>query len=125
MVNKQRIILLFEAAFNFNNKVLGSTVMKAVEVDGTISIEQYRSRKDISVDDQCLNKRLTHDQALLLNVPIALLSKDLKACYDRIIHSIAALCIRRLGAPVPQLICMFTTPQKWNTISELYTETVN
>jgi len=55
-VEKLRIIMLFEANFNNNNKWLGQVVMAAEESYGLMAIEQYGSRKCKSADSQCLNK---------------------------------------------------------------------
>jgi hypothetical protein len=42
----------------------------------------------------------------------ALCSNDAKSCYDRIVHSIASLSMRRLGVPLEPLASMFLTLQQ-------------
>jgi hypothetical protein len=44
-----------------------------------------------------------------LKRPLAMCSNDAKSCYDRIVHSVASLCIRRMGSEEPPIVCMFTT----------------
>jgi hypothetical protein len=36
---------------------------------------------------------------------------DAKACYERIVNSVASLCMRRMGVEEPPIVCMFTTIQ--------------
>jgi Reverse transcriptase (RNA-dependent DNA polymerase) len=106
-----RTILLFAADYNFNNKRLGRAMMKGAEKQGLIAIEQYGSRKALSAIDHCVNKRLTFDLLRQQRVPGVLCSNDAKGCYDRIAHSIAALCMRRMGVPKEPIISMFSTLQ--------------
>jgi hypothetical protein len=73
--------------------------------------KQYGSRKGHRSVELALNKRLTFDMARLRKRPMGMCSNDAKSCYDRIVHSIAMLAVRRTGAPVEPLICMFTTLQ--------------
>jgi hypothetical protein len=94
-----RTILLFAADFNFNNKKLGRAMMKGAERQGLIAWEQYGSRKELSAIDHCVNKRSTFDLLRQQRIPGVLCSNDAKGCYDRIAHSIAALCMRRMGVP--------------------------
>jgi hypothetical protein len=43
--------------------------------------------------------------------PRALCASDLKSCYDRVVHAISSLAMRRVGMPVEPIICMFSTIQ--------------
>jgi hypothetical protein len=43
--------------------------------------------------------------------PAARCSNDAKLSYDRIVHSIASLCMQRNGVPEAPVVCMFTTLQ--------------
>jgi hypothetical protein len=58
-----------------------------------------------------------HDKELASNLirqkkqPGALNSNDVTACYDRITHSMASLCLQRNGVSDEPLICIFTTIQ--------------
>jgi len=60
-VEKLRIILLFEADFNYNNKWLGRAIMFNAESAGMMADEQYGSRKNKSAIVQCLNKTFFYD----------------------------------------------------------------
>ena len=55
-VKNLRSIVLTEADFNFNNKVLGKYTMQHAEEKNLIAIEQYGSRKGCSAVDHALHK---------------------------------------------------------------------
>ena len=98
-----RSIVLTESDFNFNNKILGRrAIQHAKEIDG-IAPEQYGSRKYKSSIDQALHKRITYDIIRQTKRPGLLCSNDAKSCYDRIVHSVAALAYKRIGVPKPPL----------------------
>lgn len=42
----------------------------------------------------------------------ALCSNDAKSCYDRIVHSVASLCLQRVGVPIEPIKSMFYTIQQ-------------
>ena len=60
-VTKLRTILLYEADFNKNNKLMGKDMMRFAEKYDLLAPEQYGSRKYHSAQDQSLNKALTFD----------------------------------------------------------------
>ncbi len=105
-VEKLRIILLFEADFNANNKWLGQAVMLNAEQYNMMAPEQYGSRKQKSAIAQCLNKLLFYDYIRFRRQSTALCSNDAKSCYDRIVLLIAALCLCRLGASTTSVTSM-------------------
>ena len=98
-VTKLRTILLYEADFNHNNKLMGRAMMRYAEANHLLAPEQYGSRKSHSAVYQALNKVLTYDIARQSRQPIALCSNDAKSCYDRIVHSAAGLAMQRCGVP--------------------------
>ena len=55
-----RSIVLTEADFNFNNKILGRRAIQHAEAINELGPEQYGSRKHKSDIDQALHKRLTY-----------------------------------------------------------------
>jgi hypothetical protein len=110
-VEKMRAILLFEADFNFNNKRWGRILMWYAEARNLLAAEQYGSRKRLAAIDHCVNKRLTFDILRQNKQPGVLCSNDAKGCYDRIVHSVASICLQRLGMPRGPLKSMFSTLQ--------------
>ena len=111
-VDKLRTIVLKEADANFNDGRLGRDMMDHAERHKMIAREQYGSRKGHSSIDHAINKRLSYDMMRLYRSPGALCSNDAKSCYDRILHSIVALSMRRLGIPEPPIECMLKCIQK-------------
>jgi len=111
-VEKLRIILLFEADFNTNNKWIGRAVMYQAEQAHLLAEEQFGSRKYKSAIHQCLNKQLFYDIVRFKRQPAALCSNDAKSCYDRIILLAAALCLCRVGGTQPMVASMIMTLHK-------------
>lgn len=110
-LDKLRAILLYEADFNQNNKRLGREMLRVAEEADAVAIEQYGSRKNMSASDQSLNKALTFDLWRQLRQRGALCCNDAKACYDRIVHNCASLCMQRVGTPPQPIVSMFQTIQ--------------
>jgi hypothetical protein len=106
-----RAILLYKADFNQNNKRLGRKMLFQAETNNAVAIEQYGSRKNMSASDQSLNKALTFDLWRQLRQRGALCCNDAKACYDRIVHSCASLCMQRVGVDSNPITSMFQTIQ--------------
>ena len=106
LVTKLRTIVLTEADFNFNNKVLESSTIYHAERHPLLPEEQYGSRPNKCAIDHALRKRLTYAILRQLRQPGTLCSNDAKACYNRVIHSIAYMAYRRLGIPAsPVIVC--------------------
>jgi len=97
-VEKLRIIMLFKADFNNNNKWLSQVVMQNAECLEEVASKQYSSQKGKAVGMQCLNKKLFYDFMCAMHKPAALCSNDAKSCYDCIMLIIAALCFAAWGS---------------------------
>ena len=76
-----------------------------------IAKEQYGSRRNHSSAVQALNKRLTYDAWRIRKTPGVMCSNDAKSCYDRILHVIAAICLRRFGLEKGPVVSMIETLQ--------------
>ena len=101
LITNLRTIVLTEADFNFNNKILGRTTLQHAERNNLIAKEQYGSRKNKRAIDHAINKRLMFDIIRMTRRPAAIYASDAKSCFDRIVHSVAMLAYRRLGVPSP------------------------
>jgi hypothetical protein len=110
-IQKLRAILLFEADFNFNNKRIGRSLMWRAEDARWLAPEQYGSRKAYSAIDHCLNKQLSYDILRQYRQAGAICINDMKGCYDRIVHSVASICMQRWGMPMEPIRMMFYTLQ--------------
>jgi hypothetical protein len=76
-----------------------------------IAPEQYGSRKFFRAIDHVLNKIFSFDLLRQFKRPGIVIPTNLKSCYDRICHSIAALSLRRQGVAESEIVCMFSTLQ--------------
>jgi len=107
-VEKLRIIVLFEADFNNNNKWIGRVTMHLAEKHNLLVPKQYGSWKHKAVIMQCLNKCLFYDHHCHTRQPAALCSNNAKSCYNWIVLIIAALSLCCLGAPQLAVRSMIT-----------------
>ena len=111
-VELMRTTQLMQAEFNMNNKKLGRDVMAFAEQHAVLAPEQFGSRKNHQSVHAALNKRLTMDLLRQLRQAGALCSNDAKSCYDRIVHCIVAIALRRLGMAAAPVKSMLATLQK-------------
>lgn len=112
LITKLRSIVLCEADFNFNTKILGKTTLEHAEKYNLLPKEQYGSRKEKSSIDHAIHKRITYDIMRQTRRAGGLCSNDAKSCFDRMVHSIIMLAYRRLGIPIPPVKCMLETIQQ-------------
>ena len=110
-IEKQRTLGLLDTEFNHINKITGHEAMRNALEKDCIATEQY-SRPRRSAIDHALNRTLTFDHFLYTRSPYCLASCDLKGCYDRIIHTAAALALRRVGVHPQRIQSMFTSIQR-------------
>ena len=111
-VENLRTINLMEAEFNFNNKKMGRDVGACAERNKLLPKEQYGSRTGHQARHHGANKKLLYDLAHFQRKPMILCSTDAKSNYDRILHSMASMAMRRLGLPSQPITCMITTIQQ-------------
>jgi hypothetical protein len=111
-IEKLRIIVLFHALFNMNNKRIGRDMIANAERLNQIPWEAYGSRKRHRSIECAANKVFTTDIARQEHRPMALCSNDAKSCYDRILHAIASICMRRVGVHKNTCLMMFGTLAK-------------
>jgi hypothetical protein len=95
-----------------NNKKLGRDMMRSAEASNILAREQFGSRKHHQSNTAALNKRLTMDILCQGRQAGALCSNDAKSCYDRTVHNIATIAMRRTGMPPEPVRSMFETLQK-------------
>jgi hypothetical protein len=108
-IEKLRIIVLFHALFNMNNKRIGRDMIANAERLNQIPWEVYGSRKRHRAIECAANKVFTTDIARQEHRSMALCSNDAKSCFDRILHSIATICMRRVGVTKQTCLMMFGT----------------
>jgi hypothetical protein len=93
---KLRIIVLFHALFSMMNKrVANKATTQAAKINAIPS--EIQAKTGHRAVDCGLNKVLTADIARQRQRPTALCSNDAKQCYDRIVHTVANICLQRVG----------------------------
>ena len=106
-LRKLRTILLLEADGNMNFKKLSRDLMWVAEQAGLMVDGNYGGRKRHRAIEASLDFRLTNDLLRQKRKAAFLASTDAQGCFDRIVHSIAFLCLRRAGmhkAPITSMI---------------------
>jgi hypothetical protein len=96
---KLRLILLMDARFNHNNKLIGKKMMEYGESHGLLAPEQFGSRKSKSAMEHATNKRVVMDIIRQSGTNGIYIANDAKSCYDRILLIVAYLTMRRFGVP--------------------------
>ena len=110
--DKQRTILLLEADYNMNNKVIGKDAMRAGERAKVFTGDNYGGKKGGRANEIAMNGRLVTDSIWARRGRAVLMSNDAKGCYDRIAHVVVKLALQRLGVPKPALDSMIETIQE-------------
>ena len=108
---KLRTILLLEADFNMNNKVMGADAMRSGERRRLHTRDNYGGRKYLRSVEVNMNQLLTYNSLWGRRGRAIIMSNDAKGCYDRIAHIVVNLALRRFGIPKPALRSMLATIQ--------------
>ena len=111
LLEKLRTIVLYEADYNHENKRIGRDAMYLATTKGQIADEQY-SRPGRSAQDNAVCKRLVFDYFRFKKMPYGMCACDLKACYDRIVHTAASIALQKVGIELSRIKCMFETVQR-------------
>ena len=97
LVSKLRSIQLYEADYNwFNKLVFNDKAMSALQSTGLMP-EEHFSQKQSLAEDAVFDKVLTLDLSRQSRLPMALVSIDAAQCYDRVNHTMMSLVWLALG----------------------------
>ena len=107
-VTKQRTIGILDTEFNQSNKIIGKDAMTNGFKMGAIATEQFAVKKSAAIH-QIISKRCMIDHHHSKRSCFSLTSSDLLGCYDRIIHTAAALALLRVGIPHSKINSMFAS----------------
>ena len=109
--DKQRTIHLLEANFAEGCRfIFSKRMMNNAKNKGIIPETQY-ARKGGNAIDGALQKVLMLDHFRMTRSPGIGFVNDLMNCYDRVVHSAAALSMRRLGVNTTATTCLLNTLQ--------------
>jgi len=115
-IHKFRTIHLLESDLNFVLRYIwGKMFMRHNEDLDAFNANQYGSRRGIQGQSATLNKVLTLDTVRYYAVPAAIVDKDAKACYDRIIPVVLVYALIRLGLPknLTRFMCKWLEQAKY------------
>ncbi len=111
LVTKLRAILLMEADFNANNKIIfGERMMEVVRKHNLMADEVF-SERGRTAEDGALSKVLFYDIVRQFRLPAAISSVDAANCYDSVAHAIASLIFQAMGVPVEGAMAMLEAIQ--------------
>ena len=111
LVTKLRAILLMEADYNTNNKIVfGERMMDVVREHG-LMIEEVFSKQGRTTEDGALAKVLFYDIIRQFRLLAGVSSVDAANCYDSIAHAIASLIFQAMGVPVEGVEAMLEAIQ--------------
>ena len=98
MLEKLRIIMLYEADFNFMLKLIwGKKLVQNAEKHHSLGDCNHGSRTGRQTHDALLQKSLLYEQARLSWSSLITVDNDAKSCYDRIIRTLALLACLSYG----------------------------
>ena len=99
-IDKLRAICLFEADFNWLQKLIFSKrMMSQAQEKGIIPMEQI-AKPGSCPDEGSMIKCLHNDINRTLHIPAAVVSADLGNCYDAVNHAMCSIALQAFGVPV-------------------------
>ena len=111
-VEKLRTILLLEADANMNYKQLGRDGMWNGLRSGVAAKEDYGGKKNHRAIEVSLNQRFTGDILRQKRKAAIICSTDAKGCFDRIVHIVAYIALRRFGVARQPILGMIKAIQE-------------
>ena len=110
--HKMRNVKLIEADCNINYKKIGREGMQNAEQAGLLSPENGGGRRHYRAQEISLNNTLVSDDSRFKRKAMAIISNDAKGCFDRVVHNVAYICLRRFGIPGAPLVSMLKNIQQ-------------
>ena len=98
-INKLRAICLFEADFNWVQKLIFAQRMIRSAHDHDIIPPEQCATSGVDCNQGSMLKVLHHDIHRTMHIPYGTVSADLANCYDAVHHSVAALALLAFGVP--------------------------
>ena len=101
MLEKLRIIMLYEADFNYVLKLVwGKKLVQNAEKHQSLGECNHGSRAGRQTHNALLQKLLLYEQARLSRSSLITVDNDAKSCYDRIIKTLGLLACICFGLPI-------------------------
>ena len=110
IIEKLRIIMLYEADFNFVLKLIwGKRLVRNAEKYGCLGKSNHGSRKGRQTTDAQLEKLLLYETTRLTRTSLVTVDNDAKSCYDRILKPLSMTACIAVGLPLCAAIMHNTT----------------
>ena len=101
IIKKLRIIMLFEADFNFMLKLIwGRRLVRHAEKYLCLGTSNHGSQAGRQTIDALLEKLLLYEYARLTRTSLVTVDNNAKSCYDQIIKSLAMIACIAVGLPL-------------------------
>ena len=111
-IDKMRAICLFEADFNWAQKIIFARNMMANAREHDLLPPELHARSGTSAPAGCLTRILWCDINRTMNRSFSVQNCDLGQCYDAIHHVAASLALRAFGVPKRAVGLMHTVLQE-------------
>ena len=111
-IDKQRFIFLLDAIYSGSCRITARRSAAQAMKHQLIAMEQFGCQKNLEAKLHAINLRVVMDLTVQLRTPAAIVCNDLTCCFDRIIHSITAIVLRRVGHKRGPIVCRFYTTQQ-------------
>jgi hypothetical protein len=85
--------------------------MWQAEATNCIAPEQAGGRRCHRANETSLNSTLVCNDSWFRRKAMAICSNDAKGCFDRIVHSVAFICLQRFGIPAGPILSMLNVIQ--------------
>ena len=101
---------MLEADYNQCVKLIfGKRMMRNSEYSSDYPTSQFGSKRGAKAIEAVRLKRMTLDVIRLKRQSAAMITTDLHSCYDRIVHTVGALCSRKNGVQEEPIRMMIDT----------------
>jgi hypothetical protein len=110
-VNRLRAICLFEADFNWWNKLVFAKRMMNFCANKCVIPDDLFAKKGTQCLDATMTKTFLGDTSKVMHHPIAISEMDFSDCYDRAAHNVSSIALQAHGIPRNSAAMMLTTLQ--------------
>ena len=98
-IDKLRAICLFEADFNWLQKLIFAKRMMGMAMDKEIVPPEQCAKSKVNPNEGSVIKLLHNDIHRTLHIDSTVVSADLANCYDAVNHAICSIALQALGVP--------------------------
>ena len=110
LINKLRIIQLFEADFNAVMKIkISRQLMRDKEVDILLGNDMHGGRQKRTAQQALLTQQLTFNISRQKRLQYSVINLDATKCFDRIYPNLAVITMTKIGSPKGMIVSLAKT----------------